>query len=903
MNATLAGLLPFVLLALGSCGGGGGGGTGPLVPDPLASTLQVTPAFGTPADGITTVAIELRLVNGSGAPIPGALVELEVSGQGNRHAPMPLTDANGVTRSELASSAGETKTLVARTQSGGRPTELGPRTVDFLLIPPGAHFVRVSGSDADTGRSPRSAWRTLARAFEVAGPGIVVHVGGGVHAAPPALTLAAAADEPFWLRGDPSGAWTGDAGPVVLDAEGGLCALRLAGARHVVLQELTLRGGLCALALEDVLDVRVLGCRLFASDIGLLAAGVEDLIVQDCAFSANRQEGLRLVDARRTRLENNLFYDNGGPGLWLRDAGQDTDVRFNTFYRNGGAQLQASGAGGGSIVENILAEGAGDALLLPAGHTFGLRDNLVWSNALQSLPGEPDDFVVADPRFMDPAGADRLLGGEGAEDDDFRLRPESPANDLGRQAARDVVLGSRQSLATRTTRGDDLFESSGVDRPSTNAGFHTRLPEGLHRSLAPGGARFAHALPGDVRVHSGAWERARPAGLEHGRGPTLEAEVLYLEQRVSPLDGPEELLAVQCDTGTRGRVLVRHWDGRRWSEAALAPFLDDVPSSELADRRFDLEYEARSGRALFVLSELDGRASYRVLAQGRWSAPQPVPTTGAEAERLRWIELVARPGTDELALVTLDAGGQLHASMWSGSSWGVPVLLESTTVARPGWRPFDVAFESLSGDVLVMWSFDLQSEEARFATLERASGQWRTGQHPSIDAIGLQLVLCPDPASDRIVAALGEADLGPDVAVTVWDGAAFRDTAELTLAAPLGSRLLELAWLGESGVALVLYRRAGLQPGFSQALLLPDGWRLQPDVVLAGVGPARRVRLQRVEGGEELLGLLEDQAGRLFALHHDGQRFTLLDEGRAVASGLGGEAGGRAFDLAVRAPN
>src|SRR6185503_1828972 len=102
------------------------------------------------------------------------------------------------------------------------------------------------------------------------------------------------------------------------------------------------------------------------------------------------------------------------------------------------------------------------------------------------------------------------------------------------------------------------------------------------------------------------------------------------------------------------------------------------------------------------------------------------------------------------------------------------------------------------------------AEQTRWATLEHASGRWITGQHPSSDAIGANIVFASDPISDRIVMAQSEGDSDNDVTVSIWTGSEWVDTAELTLSGPIENRLLEAVWIGRTGMACVIFRRVGL---------------------------------------------------------------------------------------------
>jgi hypothetical protein len=577
---------------------------------------------------------------------------------------------------------------------------------------------------------------------------------------------------------------------------------------------------------------------------------------------------------------------------------EDMSIRFNTFYRNGTDHLREEEPGGsGLIADNILAEGGADPLGLLEPSRYRTGSNMAWNNASS---GDDPGLVEADPLFVDPFGPDGILGGAGSGDDDFRLRPESPANDLGSDEARAVRLASHESLATRTTRIDQRLEGSGEDLAAANLGYHEALPSAPYASLGEGRVRLTHLAPADARVYPRAWALEATTRSQEAFGPLLDAEVVFLEHRLTPLETQEELLAAQVDDGLGGAILVRHWDGRRWSDPARSPFVDGITSAELAERRFDLEYEALSGRALFVFADGDGVPSFMRLERGSWTSVRPVAESAAGAGNVRWVELVPRAGSNELALVTLDDQRDLVVYLWDGASFSSPLRLEPNTLYRPSWRSFDAAFESRSGNLLVAWGFSLFSEEIRWATLERAAGTWRFGQHPSADAIGAAIVLAPDPVSDRIAATFGDGDVDNDQTVSVWAGSEWVHTAELTLAGPVENRLLEVEWIGSSGIACTIFRRQGHTGSFNVALFLPTGWRIQPDVVLPGVGRAVKIALANLEDRNHLVGLVLDEQGSLFGLRLASGAFSLLDEGLPLARGLDPRTAGAPFDVAQR---
>jgi hypothetical protein len=297
---------------------------------------------------------------------------------------------------------------------------------------------------------------------------------------------------------------------------------------------------------------------------------------------------------------------------------------------------------------------------------------------------------------------------------------------------------------------------------------------------------------------------------------------------------------------------------------------------------------------------------FRVLINNRWSPELPFPESPGLNGRFRWIELVPRPGSNEIALVALSEDLELWTSIWIESGWCTPVLLETEVVYAPGWRPFDAAWEK-SGDILIAWGFNVFIEETRWAQHDHLTGTWITGQHPSTDAIGAHVDLASDPTSDRIVAVIGEGSLDNDVVVSVWNGTSWADhTVELTLAsAPTATRALETEWIGDSGYAFALFRRQGHTGSFNLALFRPTGWKIQPDVVLPGVGKVLKAVAETVPGEDRVLVLVEDEFAKLFLLEYRldrvNQTGTCSVVGSQALADLGPpDSGGLPFALAMR---
>ena len=154
---------------------------------------------------------------------------------------------------------------------------------------------------------------------------------------------------------------------------------------------------------------------------------------------ANRSHGVEVYDRDTApSLRHNVVFGNEGAGLWVYN-GATPVVRDNIIVGNGEWGILASREG-----TRLLTVGPGRPI---ASH------NLVWNNQPENFRHfRPDStFVVADPKFLDPAVGD------------FRLAADSPARGRGWDAGN---LGFNPSRGTLPPRD----ERAGLSPPKAGAG-------------------------------------------------------------------------------------------------------------------------------------------------------------------------------------------------------------------------------------------------------------------------------------------------------------------------------------------------------------------------------------------------------------------------------------------------
>lgn len=171
---------------------------------------------------------------------------------------------------------------------------------------------------------------------------------------------------------------------------------------------------------------------------GLLIEAVDRAVTRDNIIFDNRDAGILLRATPGAAVTNNLVYANGGPGIGvgLGDPRPTTDVQLtnNTVFGNGGWGIAVGTRGvastGTVIRDNIIDQNlrGGLAVVADALPDLVIDHNLNTDGYSVGVPpGETD--IDEDPQFVDPDGADGILGADGYADDDFHLQPQSPAVD------------------------------------------------------------------------------------------------------------------------------------------------------------------------------------------------------------------------------------------------------------------------------------------------------------------------------------------------------------------------------------------------------------------------------------------------------------------------------------------
>ena len=266
------------------------------------------------------------------------------------------------------------------------------------------------------------------------------------------------------------------------------------------------------------------------------------------------------------------------------------------------------------------------------------------------------------------------------------------------------------------------------------------------------------------------------------------------------------------------------YDGQAWSEDWTV-----TVGGTGTTRRFDIAYETNSGNVMVLYStnvgttnELAYRTKLGSIGCGtvNWAAARnfnPVRTAGV----VQWVKMAwdRRPGSNLITAIWADANSALSAAVWSGSAWGnEPSTTTETSLAVANAAQdvddFDVEYESLSGDVMVVWANSAGSDGINGVRYRTCTGgtstcTWTAVTTPPTfldDATNLDI--SANPNTDEIVfASIGKA--GSNLQIGYWSGSLWTDTARIqTDATPVaGSHLVSTGWLisGATTRSIVVY--------------------------------------------------------------------------------------------------
>lgn len=279
-----------------------------------------------------------------------------------------------------------------------------------------------------------------------------------------------------------------------------------------------------------------------------------------------------------------------------------------------------------------------------------------------------------------------------------------------------------------------------------------------------------------------------------------------------------------------GSLTVMCFNGTTWTQEFVAT------SGGIGNRhRNDIIFEKTSGDALIVYSKGGtsgdatrwGKLGYRTkpgsvgCGASNWSS-ESILTPLRTTSDIMYVKMVndRRAGSDLVALTWVDTNDDISAKIWNGSSWvNEPSAVSDNNVERVSAshdiENMDLAYESLSGDLMLVWSNGtgnngVNGVRYRTCTGGIASCTWGAVTTPPTfadDATSLDIT--PNLETNEIVfASIGNS--GGDLQLGYWNGSSWTNTANADTSSGVpytGSKLVTTGWLtnGSTTRSIVVY--------------------------------------------------------------------------------------------------
>lgn len=233
--------------------------------------------------------------------------------------------------------------------------------------------------------------------------------------------------------------------------------------------------------------------------------------------------------------------------------------------------------------------------------------------------------------------------------------------------------------------------------PTTTRSFDIAYEQNSGRAViaytpSSGSADFAYRT----------WDGATLSGATTITAPPTTGALNWLELRQNPLSASNEIAMIMLDANIDVYGMV--WTGSAWSNMGTSAVWD--ASASIATRKaIDIEYEQISGKAMFMWGDSVATDQYYRTWNGTTLGGATLLDIAAQGGVTNWLQLAARPNSNEIMVGVQDAGSDLNTRKWSGTAWDTATQHpeHAATVENIASRAFDIVWETHSANVGKAW--------------------------------------------------------------------------------------------------------------------------------------------------------------------------------------------------------
>ena len=166
----------------------------------------------------------------------------------------------------------------------------------------------------------------------------------------------------------------------------------------------------------------------------------------------------------------------------------------------------------------------------------------------------------------------------------------------------------------------------------------------------------------------------------------------------------------------------------------------------------------------------------------------------------------AAASRDEKIVITQNNSAELYGQIWEGMTWTALPFNPIGDVKDKIYQAVEVAYESQSGDALIVWSDNITDDSLFYRIWDGIAWSNRLSFPTAGDKKARYLQLAASPDADEMVLIYNE-DGDKDKYAVVWDGNTWGNAIELTLLAAQDYLEIDVVYEQQSGDAMVTYAK------------------------------------------------------------------------------------------------
>lgn len=327
-----------------------------------------------------------------------------------------------------------------------------------------------------------------------------------------------------------------------------------------------------------------------------------------------------------------------------------------------------------------------------------------------------------------------------------------------------------------------------------------------------------------------------------------------------------------------GKVRLAVWNPSGWGNSLLLTSAGETPY-----KAFAVAYESLSGDAVAIARHTDLALfeGYNLAVWNGLGWTVPLAISLGLGNTMHYITMKPDPTSDEILMPYVTSRKYVYFARWDGTSVTSVTLLDTGLQAGHGAQ-VSAAYESLSGDALVVWA---NSNGTNYYRVWNGASLGVQGSLPAFGARGRVVRMASDPASDSIMVAVCDDD--DDINVAVWSGSAWTESREIetsvTQNANRTREIFDLAWEPTGAGGMIAWQSSATTR--VRYLRWTKGTKLADAAIQNGpdlLAEPRVIRLVAVPGTNKLVLLGLNSSQDLYYAYWNGTRFlpgapTLLE--------------------------